>query len=70
MSKREQQGKIATVRKKISELQLWVHKLESCLHTLRTNSDYYFQNLNNENREYVDWENRSIKSEKDGGKIV
>ena len=38
---------------------------ESCLHTLQTNLDYYFQNLNNENREYVDWKNRSVKSEKD-----
>ena len=65
MSKREQQRKIATVRKQISELQLRVHKLESCLYTLQTNPDYYFQNLNNKNREYVDWKNRSVKSEKD-----
>ena len=65
MSKREQQRKIAAVRKQISELQFRVHKLESRLHTLQTNPDYYFQNLNYENREYVDWKNRSVKSEKD-----
>ena len=65
MGKREQQRKIAAVRKQISEIQLRIHKLESCLYTLRTNPDYYFQNLNYENREYVGWKNRSVKSEKD-----
>ena len=50
MSKMEQQRKIAAVRKQISELQFRVHKLESCLHTLQTNPDYYFQNLNYKNR--------------------
>ena len=40
-------------------------KLESCLCTLQEDPDQYFQNLNTKNREYVDWRNRNVKSEKD-----
>ena len=40
-------------------------KLESCLCTLREDPDQYFQNLNTENREYIDWKNRNVKYEKD-----
>ena len=65
MSKREQQRKIAAVREQINTLKLRVTKLESCLHTLREDPDQYFQNLNTKNREYVDWKNRNVKSEKD-----
>ena len=65
MSKREQQRKIAAVREQINTLKLRVTKLETCLCTLREDPDQYFQNLNTENREYVDWKNRNVKYEKD-----
>ena len=65
MSKKDQEKIISAVRKQISQLQLRVQKLESCLHTLRTNPDHYFENLNTKNREYVDWKNRSANSKKD-----
>ena len=50
MSKKDQEKRISAVRKQISQLQLRVQKLESILHTLRTNPDYYFENLNTKNR--------------------
>ena len=65
MSKKEQNRKIAAVRKQISDLKSRVTKLESCLHTLQEVPDQYFQNLNTDNREYVDWKKRLNKSEKD-----
>ena len=65
MSKKEQNRKIATVRKQISNLKSRVTKLQSCLHTLQEDPDQYFQNLNTDNREYVDWKKRQNKSEKD-----
>ena len=65
MSKRELERKIAAVREQINTLKLRVTKLESCLRTLREDPDQYFQNLNTKNREYVDWKNRNVKSEKD-----
>ena len=40
-------------------------KLESCVGTLQEDPDQYFQNLNTENRENIDWKNRNVKSEKD-----
>ena len=40
-------------------------KLKSCLHTLKTNPDHYFQKLNPKNREYVDWKNRSVQFKRD-----
>ena len=51
MSKKEQNRKIAAVRKHISDLKSRVTKLESCLHTLWEDLDQYFQNLNTDNRE-------------------
>ena len=42
-------------------------KLESCLHTLKEDPDQYFQNLNSENREYIDWKKRNVKSENNEG---
>ena len=65
MSKKEQKRKIAAVRKQISNLNCRVTKLQSCLRTLQENLDQYFQNLNTDNREYIDWKNRQNKSEKD-----
>ena len=65
MSKKEQNRKIAAVRKQISKLKLRVTKLQSCLRTLQEDLDQYFQNLNTNNREYVDWKKRQNKSEKD-----
>ena len=65
MSKREQERKIKAVREQINTLKLRVTKLESCLCTLKGDPDQYFQNLNTENREYVDWKKRNVKSEKD-----
>ena len=65
MSKREQQRKIAAVREQINTLKLRVTKLKSYLHTLQEDPDQYFQNLNTENREYIDWQNRNVKYEKD-----
>ena len=65
MSKKEQNRKIAAVRTQISNLKSRVTKLQSCLHTLQEDPDQYFQNLNTDNREYVDWKKRQIKSEKD-----
>ena len=65
MSKKEQNRKIVAVRKQISNLKSRVTKLESCLRTLQEDPDQYFQNLNTDNREYVDWKKRQNKSEKD-----
>ena len=65
MSKKEQNRKIAAERKQISDLKSRVTKLQSCLHTLQEDPDQYFQNLNTDNREYVDWKKRQNKSEKD-----
>ena len=64
-SKKEQNRKIAAVRKQISNLKSRVTKLQSCLCTLQEDSDQYFQNLNTDNREYVDWKKNQNKSEKD-----
>ena len=55
MSKKEQNRKSAAVRKQISNLKSKVTKLQSCLCTLQEDLDQYFQNLNTDNREYVDW---------------
>ena len=55
MSKKEQNRKIAAVRKQISDLKSRVTKLQPCLRTLQEDPDQYFQNLNKDNREYVDW---------------
>ena len=65
MSKREQNRKIAAVRKQISDLKSRVTKLQSCLCTLQEDPDQYFQNLNTDNRAYVDWKKDQNKSEKD-----
>ena len=65
MSKKEQNRKINAVRKQISDLKSRVTKLQSCLRTLQEDLDQYFQNLNTDNREYVDWKKRQNKSEKD-----
>ena len=65
MSKKEQNRKIAAVRKQISNLKSRVTKLQSCLHTLWEDPDQYFQNLNTDNREYIGWKKRQNKSEKD-----
>ena len=65
MSKKEQNRKIAAVRKQISDLKSRVIKLRSCLRTLQDDPDQYFQNLNTDNREYIDWKKRQNKSEKD-----
>ena len=64
-SKKEQNRKIAAVRKQISDLKSRVTKLQSCLCTLQEDLDQYFQNLNTDNREYVDWKKKQNKSEKD-----
>ena len=48
----------------ISDLKDRVAKLESCLHTLEQDPDQYFQNLNPNNREYVEWKKISLPSEK------
>ena len=58
MSKKEQNRKIAAVRKQISDLKSRVTKLQSCLCTLQEDPDQYFQNLNTDNREYIDWKKR------------
>ena len=65
MSKKEQNRKIAAVRKQFSDLKSRVSKLQSWLHTLQEDLDQYSQNLNTDNREYVDWKKRQNKSEKD-----
>ena len=65
MSKKEQNRKIAAVRKQISDLKSRVIKLRSCLRTLQEDPDQYFQNLNTDNREYIDLKKRQNKSEKD-----
>ena len=57
--------KIAAVRKQISDLKSRVTKLQSCLRTLQEDLDQYFQNLNTDNREYIDWKKGQNKSEKD-----
>ena len=64
MSKKEQKWKIAAVRKQISDLKSRVTKLESCLHTLWEDLDQYFQNLNTDNREYVDWKKDKINQKR------
>ena len=64
MSKREQRKKIASVLQQISDLKDRVAKLESCLRTLEQDPDQYFQNLNPDNREYVEWKKSSLPSEK------
>ena len=64
MSKKEQNRKIAAVRKQISDIKSRVTKLQSCLRSLWEDPDQYFQNLNTDNREYVDWKKRQNKSEK------
>ena len=64
MSKREQRKKIALVLQQISDLKDRVAKLESCLHTLEQDPDQYFQNLNPDNQEYVEWKKISLPSEK------
>ena len=38
--------------------------MESCLHTLEQDPDQYFQNLNPNNREYVEWKKILLPSEK------
>ena len=64
MSKREQRKKIALVLQQISDLKDRVAKLESCLRTLKQDLDQYFQNLNPDNQEYVEWKKISLPSEK------
>ena len=59
MSKKEQNRKIAAVRKQISDLKSRVTELQSCLHTLQEDPDQYFQNLNTDTREYVDWKKKT-----------
>ena len=63
MSKKEQRKKIALVLQQISDLKDRVAKLESCLHTLEQDPDQYFQNLNPNNREYVEWKKILLPSE-------
>ena len=65
MIKKEQNRKIAAVRKQISNLKSRVTKLQPCLRTLQEDPDQYFQNLNTDNREYIYWKKRQNKSEKD-----
>ena len=48
----------------ISDLKDRVAKLESCLCTLEQDPDQYFQNLNPNNREYVEWKKILLPSEK------
>ena len=60
MSKREQERKIKAVREQINTLKLRVTKLESCLRTLKEDPDQYFQNLNSENREYINWKKEML----------
>ena len=64
MSKMEQRKKIALVSQQISDLKDRVAKLESCLCTLEQDPDQYFQNLNPNNREYVEWKKILLPSEK------
>ena len=64
MSKREQRKKIALVLQQILDLKDRVAKLESCLRTLEEDPDQYFQNLNPNNREYIEWKKISLPSEK------
>ena len=64
MSKREQRKKIALVSQQISDLKDRVAKLESCLRTLEQDPDQYFQNLNPNNQEYVEWKKILLPSEK------
>ena len=64
MSKKEQNRKIAAVRKQISDLKSRVTKLQSCLHTLQEDPDQYFQNLNTDNREYIDWKKDKINQKR------
>ena len=65
MSKREQRKKIALVSQQISDLKDRVAKLESCLRTLEQDPDQYFQHLNPDNREYVEWK-KSLPPSKKG----
>ena len=64
MSKKEQNRKIAAVRKQISNLKSRVTKLQSCLCTLQEDPDQYFQNLNTDNREYIDWKKNNINQKR------
>ena len=64
MSKKEQNRKIAAVRKQISDLKSRVIKLQSCLCTLREDLNQYSQNLNTDNREYVDWKKDKINQKR------
>ena len=57
MSKKEQNRKIAAVRKQISDLKSRVTKLQSCLHTLQEDPDQYL--------EYIDWKKDKINQKKD-----
>ena len=49
----------------ISDLKDRVAKLESCLRTLEQDPDQYFQHLNPDNREYVEWK-KSLPPSKKG----
>ena len=64
MSKKEQNRKIAAVRKQISDLKSRVTKLQSCLCTLQEDPDQYFQNVNTYNREYIDWKKNKINQKR------
>ena len=64
MSKKEQNRRIAAVRKQISDLKSRVTKLQSCLRTLWEDPDQYFQNLNTDNREYIDWKKDKINQKR------
>ena len=48
----------------ILDLKDRVAKLESCLCTLEQDPDQYFQNLNPDNQEYVEWKKIPLPSEK------
>ena len=38
--------------------------MESCLRTLEQDPDQYFQNLNSDNREFIEWKKILLPSEK------
>ena len=63
-SKKDQNSKIAAVRKQISDLKSRVTKLQSCLSTLQEDPDQYFQNLNTDNRKYVDCKKDKINQKR------
>ena len=64
MSIKEQNRKIAAVRKQTSDLKSRVTKLQSCLCTLQEDPDHYFQNLNTDNKEYIDWKKDKINQKR------